>query len=84
MDGSPPPSAIIVDLVGDEHAPFVASLLRRCTFAAAPVVRCAVSGGPDSLAMLVLARATGADVHAIHVDHPEQDKRADKWRDDHR
>ena len=28
-----------------------------------------MSGGPDSLALLVLARSTGAAVHAIHVDH---------------
>jgi tRNA(Ile)-lysidine synthase len=32
-------------------------------------VSCAVSGGPDSLALLVLACAAGCDVTAIHVDH---------------
>ena len=30
---------------------------------------CAVSGGADSLALLVLAAAAGCDVTAIHVDH---------------
>lgn len=30
---------------------------------------CAVSGGPDSLALLVLAAANGNDVTAVHVDH---------------
>jgi tRNA(Ile)-lysidine synthase len=50
--------------------PEVADLLARCTFAApgAPVV-CGVSGGPDSLALLVLACAAGCDVTAVHVDH---------------
>lgn len=45
-------------------------LLARCRFpgpeAPAP---CAVSGGADSLALLVLACAAGRDVTAIHVDH---------------
>jgi tRNA(Ile)-lysidine synthase len=44
-------------------------LLARCRFPSDPVVRCAVSGGPDSLALLVLASAAGRDVIAIHVDH---------------
>ena len=30
---------------------------------------CAVSGGPDSLALLALACAAGCDVTAVHVDH---------------
>ncbi len=34
----------------------------------APVV-CAVSGGPDSTALLVLAVAAGCSVTAVHVDH---------------
>src|SRR5436190_13889516 len=45
-------------------------LLARCTFPPAGVpVTCAVSGGPDSLALLVLAVAAGCDVTAVHVDH---------------
>jgi tRNA(Ile)-lysidine synthase len=45
-------------------------LLGRCTFPppGTPLV-CAVSGGPDSLALLVLACAAGASVTAVHVDH---------------
>jgi tRNA(Ile)-lysidine synthase len=48
----------------------VADLLVRCTFPppGTPLV-CGVSGGPDSLALLVLARAAGCDVTAVHVDH---------------
>src|ERR1035437_721888 len=42
----------------------------RCVFPAAgtPLV-CAVSGGADSLALLVLATAAGCEVTAVHVDH---------------
>lgn len=45
-------------------------LLARCTFppAGTPVV-CAVSGGPDSLCLLVLAVEAGCVVTAVHVDH---------------
>ncbi|MCY4104529.1 MAG: tRNA lysidine(34) synthetase TilS [bacterium] len=44
--------------------------LRRCTFPPPPAaVTCAVSGGPDSLALLVLARAAGLEVTAVYVDH---------------
>ena len=45
-------------------------LLERCTFPPpdAPVVA-AVSGGPDSLALLALAVAAGLEVTAVHVDH---------------
>ncbi len=47
-----------------------AVLLERCTFPpAGSVVTCAVSGGPDSTALLVLARAAGLDVTAVHIDH---------------
>jgi tRNA(Ile)-lysidine synthase len=47
-----------------------AHLLSRCTFPAAGTpVTCAVSGGADSLALLVLAVHAGCDVTAVHVDH---------------
>jgi tRNA(Ile)-lysidine synthase len=47
-----------------------ADLLARCSFPPAPTaVTCAVSGGPDSLALLVLAVEAGCDVTAVHVDH---------------
>ncbi|HEV2360998.1 MAG TPA: tRNA lysidine(34) synthetase TilS [Acidimicrobiales bacterium] len=58
----------------------VVDLLARCTFPprGAPI-DCAVSGGPDSLALLVLAAAAGCEVTAWHVDHglrPGGDKEA--------
>ncbi|HEY5385949.1 MAG TPA: hypoxanthine phosphoribosyltransferase [Acidimicrobiales bacterium] len=57
----------------------VADLLSRCTFppegAALP---CAVSGGADSLALLVLAAASGCVVTAIHVDHGLRDGSGDE------
>ena len=47
----------------------VERLLARCTFPPAGVqVTCAVSGGADSLALLVLAVAAGCNVTAVHVD----------------
>ncbi len=50
--------------------PLVASLLTRCSFpgSGTPLV-CGVSGGADSLALLVLAVASGCEVTAVHVDH---------------
>ncbi len=51
-------------------AELVADLLTRCTFPPPGTpLACAVSGGPDSLALLVLAAAAGCEVTAIHVDH---------------
>jgi tRNA(Ile)-lysidine synthase len=45
-------------------------LLPRCRFPApGTAVSCAVSGGADSLALLVLACQAGLKVTAIHVDH---------------
>jgi tRNA(Ile)-lysidine synthase len=56
-------------------------LLRRSTFPPAGTeVACAVSGGADSLALLVLACAAGCRVTAVHVDHglrPESAAEAD-------
>ncbi|MBV8560235.1 MAG: tRNA lysidine(34) synthetase TilS, partial [Acidimicrobiia bacterium] len=45
-------------------------LLPRCTFPApGSDVTCAVSGGADSIALLVLACAAGCRATAVHVDH---------------
>jgi len=45
-------------------------LLARCTFPSkGTAVTCAVSGGADSLALLVLASEGGCKVTAMHVDH---------------
>ena len=59
-----------------------AELLARCRFPAPAdgPVTCAVSGGADSLALLVLAREAGLTVTAVHVDHglrPESAAEAD-------
>ncbi len=44
--------------------------LQRCTFdPPGTTVRCGVSGGADSLALLVLAAEAGLEVTAVHVDH---------------
>ena len=45
-------------------------LLSRCNFPApSSELVCAVSGGADSLALLVLATTAGCRVTAVHVDH---------------
>lgn len=50
--------------------PLVTSLLPRCDLPPpGTAVTCAVSGGADSLALLVLAVAAGCRVTAVHVDH---------------
>ena len=48
----------------------ISDLQARCTFPpTGTAVDCAVSGGPDSLALLVLATGAGCQVTAWHVDH---------------
>jgi len=56
----------------------IADLLSRCTFPVSGTsASCAISGGPDSLALLLLAHAHGLHVTAIHVDHDLRDNSAD-------
>jgi tRNA(Ile)-lysidine synthase len=61
--------------------PMVGELLGRCHYpATGSAVTCAVSGGADSLTLLVLAVAAGCDTTAVHVDHgarPGSDAEAD-------
>jgi tRNA(Ile)-lysidine synthase len=60
----------LIDLASLSPSELTAALLDRCTFPpSGTAVTCAVSGGADSLALLVLARAAGCDVTAVHVDH---------------
>ena len=55
---------------GTAPASLVSDLVARCTFPPPRTpLACAVSGGADSLGLLVLAAAAGCDVTAIHVDH---------------
>ena len=68
--GRPPPDAAGPWGVG----PVAAGGHRRCSPGArsrrpGTGLCCAVSGGPDSLALLVLAVAAGCRVEAVHVDH---------------
>ena len=50
--------------------PLVTDLLSRCTFPTSGTnVDCAVSGGADSVSLLVLACAANLNVTAWHVDH---------------
>ncbi len=44
-------------------------LLTNCTFPNRGTLHCAVSGGADSSALLILASLTGSKVIAYHVDH---------------
>ena len=57
-----------------ESDPRVAALLARCSYPpVGTAVSCAVSGGADSLALMLLAVAAGCRVTAIHVDHGLRD-----------
>lgn len=54
-------------------------LLARCTFPApGSTVHCAFSGGPDSTALIWLARAAGCTPVAHHVDHRLRDDSTDE------
>jgi hypoxanthine phosphoribosyltransferase len=56
--------------VGEDARSLLSELLPRCTFPPPGTpLPCAVSGGADSLALLLLAAAAGCEVTAIHVDH---------------
>jgi len=63
-------------------SPLASRLLCRCRFPESSTpVSCAVSGGADSLALLVLACQAGLEVTAIHVDHgvrPSSSAEADR------
>ncbi|HZY07809.1 MAG TPA: tRNA lysidine(34) synthetase TilS, partial [Ilumatobacteraceae bacterium] len=50
--------------------PALLDLLAKCTFPPPGThVTCAVSGGADSISLMVLADAAGCIVTAVHVDH---------------
>lgn len=58
------------DEADEPHADeLIPALLARCRFPATGPVVAAVSGGADSLALLVLATAAGLATTAVHVDH---------------
>jgi len=64
-DGTPPSTPLVID---------TGSLLTRCHFPEpGSELVCAVSGGADSLALLVLAVAAGCRATAVHVDHGLRD-----------
>lgn len=57
----------------------VAAFLARCTFPPTGTpVTCAVSGGPDSSALAVLAVAAGCPTTLVHVDHRLRDGSAEE------
>ena len=64
---------MILDAQALQHHELVQELLNRAHFPlsteAPHGVACAVSGGADSVALLILAVATGHEVTAYHVDH---------------
>ena len=88
MPPSPPPadpssggSDVVAVTTGAAPAggPGPFELLGRCTFpASGRALVCGVSGGADSLALLVLAVAAGCEVTAVHVDHGLRDGSAEE------
>ncbi|MHB8263895.1 MAG: tRNA lysidine(34) synthetase TilS [Acidimicrobiales bacterium] len=57
-------------IIPEEVQVYASFLLERCTMpTAGSPVSCAVSGGPDSVALMILAVHAGCEVTAIHVDH---------------
>ena len=71
---SPPDDASVLTLVeplDGGAGEWLAAVLTRCEFPppASGPVHLAVSGGPDSMALMVLARAAGLHGTAVHVDH---------------
>ena len=73
-DAIPPPSPVAPPGCPAPPAraapPASADLMGRCRFPPPPTtVSLAVSGGADSLALMVLAAEAGLDAVAIHVDH---------------
>lgn len=77
MTSAPPAGPVAPCIDGGADLPVtgvgradVVALLGRCTLPPPRTpVRCGVSGGADSLALLVLATAAGCRVTAVHVDH---------------
>lgn len=53
----------------DLSQPELVGLAGHCRFPSGRTVDVAVSGGPDSLALVVLARVAGLEVTAHHIDH---------------
>ena len=56
-----------------ERAARLSRWLPKCDFPPTGTpLRCGVSGGADSLALLALAAASGCDVTAVHIDHRQR------------
>ena len=60
-------NALVANLKASQ---FARELLTRCNFPSPGLqINCAISGGNDSMAMLLLAILNGCEVTAFHVDH---------------